>query len=162
MKKSVMIFMQLALVFIAFMACKTDSTELVNDMGNETEEIGTSTDTTSGKLIVKVGAKTFTATLVNNATATAFKARLPLTVQMDELNGNEKLYQFPNSLPANPTNPGTIQNGDLMLYTSNVLVLFYKTFPTSYTYTRIGKVNDVAGLAAALGSGRVEVSFALE
>jgi hypothetical protein len=39
---------------------------------------------------IKIGEKTFRATLEDNATAQAFKAQLPLTVRMTELNGNEK------------------------------------------------------------------------
>ena len=78
---------------------------------------------------------------------------------MSDLNGNETYYRFPTNMPSNPANPRMIENGDLMLYTSNTLVLFYKTFATSYTYTRIGKVDNVAGLAAALGSGDVTVGF---
>jgi hypothetical protein len=80
---------------------------------------------------------------------------------MSELNGNEKHAPLKGDLPRKDANPGMIHAGDLMLYGSNTLVLFYKTFPTSYSYTRIGKVDDVTGLAAALGSRDVTVTFAL-
>ena len=46
-----------------------------------------------------------------------------------------------------------------MLYGSNTLVLFYKSFSTRYSYTKIGKVDDSAGLEAALGSGDAVVTF---
>jgi hypothetical protein len=81
---------------------------------------------------------------------------------MIELNGNEKYFDLPQSLPTNASNPGTVQNGKLMLYGANTLVLFYKTFATSYSYTRLGRVDDVAGLVAALGSGNVSVTFELQ
>lgn len=125
---------------------------------NQVNNSGIQTSDTM-KLKISVGNNVFIAILNNNATAVAFKAKLPMTINMSELNGNEKFFDFPNSLPAAASNPGTIQVGDLMLYGSNTLVLFYKTFPTSYNYTRIGRIDNPSGLAAALGSGSVSVTF---
>ena len=81
---------------------------------------------------------------------------------MTELNGNEKYFDLADNLPANASNPGTIQAGDLMLYGSNTLVLFYKSFTTSYNYTRLARVDNPSGLAAALGSGNITVKFEVE
>jgi hypothetical protein len=81
---------------------------------------------------------------------------------MTELNGNEKYSNLPNSLPTNSYNPQTVNNGDLMLYGSKTLVLFYKTFSTPYSYTKLGSIDDVTGLTTALGSGNVTVTFELE
>jgi hypothetical protein len=111
---------------------------------------------------IRVGATSFPATLVNSPAATAFVSRLPLTLSMQELNANEKFAQLPTGLPTDASNPGTIRNGDLMLYGSTTLVLFYKTFPTSYSYTKLGRVNNPAGLAAALGARSVTVTFELK
>lgn len=110
---------------------------------------------------ITVGTSEFFATLENTPTANAFVQLLPLTINMSELGAVEKYYYFPSGtvLPANATNPGTIQTGDLMLYGNNCLVLFYQTFSTSIGYTKIGKINNVAGLTAALGSGSVNVTY---
>ena len=111
---------------------------------------------------ITIGSSSFTATLEENATVTGFKAMLPMTVKMTELNGNEKLFRLRNDLPVKPSNPGKIENGDLMIYGADTLVLFYKSFPTPYHYTRLGRVDDAAGLAAAVGSGSVSVTFELK
>ena len=117
---------------------------------------------TGNKMRIKIGTKTFPATLYDNATAAAFKSLLPMTVKMVDLNGNEKYFDLSGDLPTNASNPRTIQAGDLMMYGSNTLVLFYKTFPTSYSYTKLGRINDPEGLAAAVGSGDVMVTYKLE
>ena len=120
------------------------------------------TDSTSNQMRIKIGSTTFTATLSDIDTATAFKGMLPMTVKMSELNGNEKYFDLAVNLPTNASNPKTIQSGDLMIYGSNTLVLFYKTFSISYSYTRLGRINDANGLAAAVGSGSVTVTFELQ
>lgn len=113
----------------------------------------------NGKIKIKVNSQTFTATLLDNDSAVAFKQLLPITINMTELHGNEKYYDLPNRIPTKSSNPGTIHNGDLMLYGSNTLVLFYKTFSTSYSYTKIGSIDDPTGLEKALGNGNVSVTF---
>jgi hypothetical protein len=123
---------------------------------------GTNVKPEKTQMKIKIGSNTFTATLEENATATAFKAMLPVTVKMTELNGNEKYFRLRSDLPTKASNPGKIENGDLMIYQSNTVVLFYKSFPTSYSYTRLGRIDDPAGLAAAVGSGSVSVSFQLK
>lgn len=119
------------------------------------------TNTKISKMTIKIGSKTFEATLYDNETATAFKAMLPLTLKMTELNDNEKYADLANKLPTHSLNPKAIQNGDLMIYGSKTLVLFYKTFSTPYSYTKLGRVTDTTGLADALGDEDVTVSFEL-
>lgn len=114
---------------------------------------------TTNTMKITIGSNTFTVTLDDNPTVNAFKPMLPLTVEMTELNGNEKYFDLPTKLPVAAAKPGTIQAGDLMLWQSNTLVLFYKSFRTSYSYTRIGRIDNASGLAAAVGSGNVKVRF---
>ncbi|MEA4948049.1 MAG: cyclophilin-like fold protein [Petrimonas sp.] len=116
----------------------------------------------ANKLRITVGSSVFTATLYDNATTEAFIAMLPLTLNMRDLNSNEKFYDLSNSLPSNHSRVGSIRNGDIMLYSSRTLVLFYESFSSSYSYTRIGSVDNTSGWKSALGSGNVTVTFELQ
>lgn len=122
--------------------------------GNETDS-----DMKTDSITLKIGNTTFRVVLEDNATARAFAALLPLTITMNELNGNEKYYMLSDNLPTASSRLGRIEKGDLMLYGSNCLVLFYDTFPTSYSYTRIGKIVEPDRLAAAVGKGRISVTI---
>jgi hypothetical protein len=110
-------------------------------------------------IAITIAGKEFVATLADNATAESFKKLLPLSITMGELNGNEKLFRLAANLPTEEFRPSAIQAGDLMLYGARTVVLFYKSFPTVYTYTRIGRIDDPAGLADAVGSGSIVVRF---
>lgn len=136
---------------------KNDDTTL-NDT-NQSTNIG---NQTNGTMKITIGMSVFTANLYNNSTATAFKSMLPITINMSELNGNEKYFYFSNTLPTNSSQGGTIQNGDIMLYGNNCLVLFYETFNTTYSYSRLAKITDTAGLIEALGNDTIEVKFELD
>lgn len=116
----------------------------------------------NSKIKLKFNSQIFTATLLDNKSVKAFKEMLPLTMKMTELNGNEKYVDLPHSLPTNSYHPEMIQIGDLMLYGSKTFVLFYKSFSTPYSYTKLGSIDDVKGLASSLGSGNVTITFELE
>jgi hypothetical protein len=87
---------------------------------------------------------------------------MPLSIAMTELNRNEKFARLSTDVPVRASTPASIRTGDLMLYGSNTLVLFYKSFQTTYSYTVIGRIDDPAGLELALGTSDVDVSFALD
>lgn len=110
---------------------------------------------------IKIGQSTYSATLYENETVKSLVELLPLEVNMQDLNGNEKYFYLSQSLPCNAQTVSQIRAGDLMLFGSDCLVLFYKDFTTTYRYTKIGKLETVDGLEEALGDGAVRISFQL-
>ncbi len=102
---------------------------------------------------VTINNKEYEMTLEDNETVTEFINKLPLELNMNELNGNEKYVYLDYSLKSNPTNPSHINKGDVMLYGDNCLVIFYKNFDTSYSYTKIGYIDNLPNL----GSGSINV-----
>lgn len=120
---------------------------------------GAATTQEKARMWMTVGERRFAITLADNETAGAFVAQLPLTLDMIELNGNEKYAEVPQALPSDASRPGTIHHGDLMIYGSSTVVVFYKTFRSSYSYTRLGRVEDPSTLSQALGQSSRRVTF---
>ena len=114
------------------------------------------------RIWMAVGERRFAVTLADNEAARAFVSQLPLSLDMPDLNGNEKHVKLPKALPTDATRPGTIRNGDLMLWGADTLVVFYLTFDSRYSYTRLGRIEDAAALPQVLGRGQVRVTFTKE
>ena len=115
--------------------------------------------TMKNSVTFQVNSKNFSATLEDNPAALAFVEMLPLECDMNELNGNEKYFYLADDLPSNSVSVKQIHAGDLMLFGSNCLVIFYKDFATSYSYTRLGKLDNPVDLEKILGAGNVRVKF---
>lgn len=109
-----------------------------------------------------VGDRRFAIALADSATTRALIAQLPMTLDMSELNGNEKHVELQKVLPTAASRPGTIRSGDIMLFGAKTVVVFYETFGSSYAYTRLGRLDNPAGLADALGRGDVRVVFSAD
>lgn len=62
-------------------------------------------------LTVTAGGQGFTVTLADNESARRLVNLLPLTLDMSELNGNEKYFYLDTELPADPYQPGQINAG---------------------------------------------------
>lgn len=139
----------------------TESTEneTFQTTQTETNEIQEAEETMTD-IKVTVNGSVFEAKIYNDSPcAQQLLSKFPLTVTMNELNGNEKYYRFSEGFPSNPENVESINTGDIMLYQSDYLVLFYETHNASYTYTRIGYIADTTGLKEAVGTGNPTVTF---
>lgn len=169
MKQFIILFVLLTLSS-SFASCSTDEPELLlpterpstPETPDEPNDNNNQDNSMNNHLKITISSASFSLTLEDNAAVEAFKKQLPMTVNMSELNGNEKYFNLSTRLPAASANPGTIRMGDLMLYGSSTVVLFYETFSTSYSYTRLGRMDNPSGFAAALGSGSIRVKFELQ
>ncbi len=111
---------------------------------NKSEEENIMENITS--INVSINNQKYNVTIENNETAKQFISLLPQEFSMEELNGNEKYVYMDNSLPTNSINPKHIKSGDIMLYGSDCLVIFYKSFDTNYSYTKIGHIDNLPEL----------------
>lgn len=111
------------------------------------------------EMTIEVGGQKFQVSLYDNETVRALQEKLPMTLDMEELHGNEKFYYLDEGLPANSENVGSIKAGDIMLFGSDCLVLFFEEFSTSYNYTRIGHIDEEEAFVSVLPGGTVEITF---
>ena len=114
------------------------------------------TEAETGKLEVVVGDRAFTATFADTQAAREFARLLPLTSTMNDSGGFEKVGALGRRLTAGDKQTTTTA-GDIVLYNSDQIVIFYGS--NSWAYTRLGKIDDLSGWAEALGSGGVRVTF---
>ena len=131
----------------------TENSNLGSDnMNNQSEEI---------KVNLIVNNRTFSATLINNETTRELVAMFPMTLNMSDLHSNEKYNYLDSSFTTNSSRPTRINAGDIKLYGNNCLVIFYESFSNSYSYTDLGKVDDVDAFVSELGSGSINIRFEL-
>ena len=148
-------------------AADTEDGETVPEM-EMSETAGTEADIQNGaeeavmNMKVQVGDAVFSATLEENEAVASFVEMMrenPVSIQMSDYSGFEKVGSLGTSLPASNSQT-TTHAGDIVLYNGNQIVIFYGS--NSWSYTRLGHVDDLTGWEEALGSGDVTVTFSLE
>lgn len=84
----------------------------------------------------------------------------PLTIQLAMYGGNEQVGSIGQRLPSNDSQT-TTQAGDIVLYTSSQVVVFYGS--NTWSYTRLGHIADKSAqeMADLLGNGNVSITFEL-
>lgn len=137
-----------------------------NKIATQTEIALTENDETGEqaemKMNVQIGDYTFTATLENNTAVEELMAMMkegPVTIQMNDYSGFEKVGPLGRSLTTSNSQT-TTSAGDIVLYNGNNIVMFYGS--NSWSYTRIGKIDDLTDWEKALGSGSITAVFTLE
>ena len=85
----------------------------------------------------------------------------PLTIELSMYGGFEQVGPIGARLPSSDVQT-TTRAGDIVLYSSNQMVVFYGS--NSWAYTRLGHISDQSAedMAALLGHGDVSVTLWLE
>lgn len=121
---------------------------------NETEEVPV-------KMNVQIGTYTVTATLEDNDAVRELVEMMrtePVTIHMSDYAGFEKVGPLGRSLTTSNSQTTTAA-GDIVLYNGNNIVIFYGS--NSWSYTRIGKIDDLTDWEAVLGGGDITAIFSL-
>ncbi len=108
---------------------------------------------------ILINGNNYTAIFEDNITTRELISILPFEINMNELNDNEKYYYFSTNFQVEPKRVNKINAGDIMMFGNNCLVIFYESFNTSYSYTRIGHISNTQNLKEDLGTGSVIVKF---
>lgn len=119
-------------------------------------------ENTEMKIKLEVGGSKFTVVLEENEAADAFAEMMKneaVTIEMSDYSGFEKVGTLGKNLPANDSQT-TTKSGDIVLYQGNKIVIFYGS--NSWSYTRLGRIDDLTGWEDALGIGDVTAVFSVE
>ena len=137
-------------------------TEMSEAGGMETDTQNDGEENAVMNMKVQVGDTIFSATLEENVAVSALVDMMresPVVLQMSDYSGFEKVGPLGTSLPADNSQT-TTHAGDIVLYNGNQIVIFYGS--NSWSYTRLGHIDDLTGWEEALGNGDVTVTFSLE
>ena len=138
MKKSIVLLIALILIMTG-----CSSKKIVTPVNNKEEK---EVIERVSKVNIVIDNKEYILNLENNDSVLELVSMLPLSVTMNELNGNEKYVYLDKKITTNEIRPKNITSGDVMLYGDNCLVIFYKSFETSYSYTKIGHIDNLSEL----------------
>lgn len=149
---------------------ETDSEEVTEmQEGSDSSSVVKNDDTPKEEreeenvMYVHIGNRAFTMTLVENAATEALLELLeeePITINMQDYGGFEKVGSLGTNLPTSDVQISS-DYGDVILYQGNQIAIFYDS--NAWSYTRIGRINDVIqeDLIEVLGSGDVTVTLSL-
>ena len=115
----------------------------------------------SNKMDIQVGDTNFTATLEDNQAVRELLSILsegPLVLELDDYSGFEKVGPLGFELTRSDSQTTTTR-GDIVLYNGSNIVIFYES--NSWSYTRLGKIDDLTNLEEALGSGSVTITLSI-
>ena len=152
--KKVRSFLLAGVLILLLTACSSEKASIQTTETNREEP--------KKMLSIKINGTAFQLELANNRTAKELQKILPNKFSMEDLHQNEKFFDLPENLLRNELAVGKIEAGDVVLYGDRTLVIFYRSFETSYSYTWIGKILDSEELERVVGNSAVKIKIQKE
>ena len=154
---------------ISFASCKDNTQSSSNEPGTSintedksNEDIKGDEENMNTKITMTANGYSFTVALEKNQAVKELldmMANKPLTLELSDYAGFEKVGPLGTSLTKEDKQT-TTEAGDIVLYNGNNIVVFYGS--NSWSYTRLGHIDDITNLASALGNGDVTITFNLK
>ena len=168
-KKAMITVMVLAFAFCVAACGTSDQTEeqtpdQTNDQSLDQTSAGSEAQEGATEMKLFIGDEELTVDWEENEAITALSEQVqkqPLTIEMSMYDDFEQVGELGMSLPADDEQIET-ESGDIMLYSSDKIVLFYGS--NSWAYTRLGKVTDKSPeeMSERLGQGDVTITIQAE
>ena len=128
-----------------------------------TEQPTSNNNKRSQQMNITINETALTATMEDNTSAQALLDILksgPLTLNMHDYGGMEKVGNLDTSLPTNDQQI-TTQSGDIILYQGNQITIYYDT--NQWSLTKLGHIDNISAdeLRQLLGDGNIVATFSL-
>ena len=168
--KKILYFTVLVLIITGITACASENhstieqptTSITSENTGEQEVQNEQSQDEISQMKIQIGEYIFYASLENNTSVDALIQMMketPIVINMRDYSGFEKVGSLGTTLP-DSNSQITAHAGDIVLYNKDQIVVFYGS--NSWSYTKLGHVNDLTDWEKALGSGEVEVTFSID
>lgn len=143
----------------------TPATSIPSSIQDESEDTKSSDESFNEQakaISLTIADESFIVNLADNSSAEALKELLDeeeLTINMSDYGGFEKVGSWGENLPTNDEQI-TTKLGDVILYQGDKLVIYYDT--NSWSFTKIGEIENTENLKEALGKGEVTVTLSIK
>ena len=143
-------FVAVAIIFFFFIKGNVlKNREEANN--NEAAEVGQLANMT-----LNFGGKAYTAISTSTKTTKSFIESLPVTIQMTDVDGNEKYGCMYYKIATESPKTNVVTKGDVLLFGESCVIVAYKDFKSSSKYTKLGHIDNVDDLPS--GSVKVVIS----
>ena len=99
---------------------------------------------------VKISGTPYIAYIESNKAAKSFLSHLPLEIEMNDINENEKRGYTYFKLSTSAKKLGKVEIGDILISGDSYIIIATKTFKTSDKYTKIGHIQNLGDLPSGI------------